>query len=435
MDIRKLKRAIRMAVERPESETRLSMVELRDVLEDIIADVYQHSETRLPAGRGDPEIYKQKAKMGKKLEEAGVLPKELAECARIAGDSLNNALHKREVKPTASDIVLPLKNLLRVLKWYERECPATATGESAGETARPGDKEGPYTGATVVLAGKDAGSDIEKEWDEIRTSLANDGAAVVSDEAYLSDRSQLDNALCVQLFGTLDRWDGAKVQLEKCGLKAGSDHLLQWRKALPNPRIDAEIVESLEEEDRRFCDHARTGSFEEFKMAVRDKLRELMKPAEEIPMWGKPYLYITADRSNKTDDDHAGRFQDAACKYVNADVMRKGKEGQQRSDFKHALKKGASGIVFLYGDTQPEFIENWLSFFKREMAGMRMKSYPKMLQLNLKLAALYEAPPEGEEKKQIKPRKGMTEKELPTFGSREAFSLGDVAEICKRLLR
>jgi hypothetical protein len=151
----------------------------------------------------------------------------------------------------------------------------------------------------------------------------------------------------------------------------------------------------------------------------------------------KPYLYIAADRSNDKDYDYAGRLQDAASKYVDVDVMKKGKEGEQKSDFKDALKS-AAGILFLYGDTQPEFIENWLSFYKRQKQRflIEIRKNPKAdPRLNVRLTALYEAPPGEAEKKEVRPRKGIAEDELPTYGSREAFTLNDVAAICMRMLR
>jgi len=327
-----------------------------------------------------------------------------------------------------------------LLRWYEREYQATAAGESANgleEIDRGREKEGHYTEKTVILAGYVLGSEIEEEWDAIRKFLVNDGVTVVSDDVSSADSSRFPDALFLQLFGTLDRLDQARQRFEKCGLEDSSNRTLLWRKTLPNPRIDAQALKSLDEEDRRFCEGARTGLFEEFKLAVRDRLHDLIKPFDpDLSPRVKPYLYITADRSNKTDYDYAGKLQDAARKYADVDVMKEGKEGEQKSDFKEALKI-AAGILFLYGDTQPKFIENWLSFYKREkqLSLMKIRKNPKLAQLlNVKLTALYEAPPGTEDMRQIKPLTGIADDELPTYGSRDTFNVNDVEKICTRLL-
>jgi hypothetical protein len=353
----------------------------------------------------------------------------------------NVAAHSAQKTITETDFLSALQNLLPVLRWYEREYQSIATDEVANgsrEIDRDAEKENRCAEKTVILAGYLLGSEIDDEWDAIRKFLINDGVTVVSDNVLPAHRARFPNAVFLQLFGTLDRLDQARQQFGKWELEDGSNRTLRWRKTLPNPRIDAQVLKSLDEEDRRLCEGARTGLFEEFKLAVRDRLQELMEPPDPDAMPRlKPYLYITADRSNKTDYGYAGRLQDAARRYADVDVMKDGKEGEQRLDFKEALKI-AAGIVFLYGDTQPKFIENWLSFYKREkqLFLMKMRKNPKIgPPLNVKLTALYDAPPGAEEKRQIRPLTGIADDELPVYGSRDTFTINDVEKICTRLLR
>jgi hypothetical protein len=426
VSLQKLKQLIRGAVGIADQAEAAAVGELRKVLDIAIRDVYRRNIR-------DPRTEPLQNLIGP-LTRTGYLPASVSDCASLVKDIGNVGVHSAEKTITEADFVSALQNLLTVLRWYEQEHQQIATGESADRSEvidQVFDKEGQYAGKVVVLAGTEPGSDIEDEWDAIRKVLINDGVAVVSQDIFEREHLKLENVFFVQLFSTLGRLDHARLLFEKCGLADGSNRILQWRKTLPNPRIDGQILKSFDEEDRRFCEGARSGLFEEFKLALRDKLREMANPSDQIIENVKPYLYIAADRSNKADYDYAGKLQEAASKYADADVMRHGREGEQKKDFKDALKS-AAGIVFLYGDTQPEFIEGWLSFYKREKQLFYLQMKRK---LRVKLAALYEAPPQEENRKQVKPLKGIAEDELLTFGSREAFTLNDVPAICGRLFR
>jgi hypothetical protein len=417
ISIRKLKNDIRDAVQRADGEPRASMLDLRNLFEKIIIDVYRRSVGHLPRARGeDPAI----AKMLSKLDEAKVLPKDIVECVRTACDNLNRAAHPRPVLPAGSDVILPLKNLLYVLKWYEREYQTTVGGESANlpeEIARTDDEKGPYAGTTVILARTESGSDIEEERHVIRKYLVNYGVTVVSDRG-LSDDSEFRNAFFIQLFSALDQLDRAKTQLEECGLEYGSGRIFQWRKTLPNPRIDSEILKSLPEEDRRFCDgeNVRTGSFEEFKLQVRNEFDKLNASPE------RPYLYLTFDRSNETDDSYATRLNEVAREVADVKLI---PAKNARGDFIRTLKK-ATGFVFLYGDTESSFIEEWMGCYTESKRGMKA---------HLKLAALYQAPPQNQEMRNVEPRIGLRTGEWRKYGSRDQFVLGDIEAYCAELRR
>jgi hypothetical protein len=193
--------------------------------------------------------------------------------------------------------------------------------------------------------------------------------------------------------------------------------ILQWRKKVPTPRLDSAILESLDAEDREFCEgeDVRTGLLEDFKLAIRDKLDELNKPAPQDPNGEKPYLYIAAD----TTDLHFARLlQAAARKRTVADVMVQD-EGKRREDFVDGLVQ-ASGVIFLYGNAQREFVDLWLKEFVRKT---------RLLKVRPRLAALYQAPPEKtKEQEPLVPIE-----ELRTEGSQKEFSLQGIERICAEL--
>src|SRR5262249_49322243 len=160
----------------------------------------------------------------------------------------NVAAHSAQKTITETDFVSALQNLLPLLRWYEREYQSTATDEVANgsrEIDRSAEKEDHCAEKTVILAGYLLGSEIDGEWDAIRKFLINDGITVISDDVLPPDSARFPNAVLLQLFGTLDRLDQARQQFGKWSLKDGSDRTLRWRKTLPNPRIDAQVLKSF----------------------------------------------------------------------------------------------------------------------------------------------------------------------------------------------
>jgi hypothetical protein len=415
----KLKRNIRSALEKADSEPRAAMIELRLVLEEAVTDVFRRTKEQLPAAsRADPSIELSKGRITRLLKDAGVLPRDIADCAFKASEYLNAPAHSGSVQPTGSDVILPLKHLLRVLRWYEHEYVPmnSGTGVDGDKGQRLRDTDGPFKETTVILPRQGAGSDAEYEWRKIYNMLLSDGVTVISEPVPLTD-PKAPSVLLVQVFGTLDRLEGVKLELEKWGISSVSDRVLQWRKTLPNPRIDSEILTSLDDDDKTFCETARTGSFEEFVLQVRSRL-ERDNSRRKIT-----FLYLTFDRSNSKDDSYADMLVSAARErgaYVKVIPAK-----NQKRDFISALKK-VTGFVFLYGDTNPSFIDEWIGNYIEGKLAMKA---------NVGLAALYQAPPDREEMKAVQPKVGLPAREWRRYGSREEFKPDDIHQYCAELDR
>jgi hypothetical protein len=293
--------------------------------------------------------------------------------------------------------------------------------------------QGPFAGKTVFLARKDTETYIEKEWLTVRSTLVSDGATVVpaaeSDKVdpEADTKSLRDADLFVQLFHALDRLEDAKAQLKSAEAEAESRKgktgrelpMLRWRKKHFDANADSNFLRNLPEEDQKFCQGSRTGTLEEFKLAISDKLQELSKPLPPPLATDQPYLYITAD---KADLDLAIKLQARAIagERALADVMTRD-ETKQREDFVEGLSR-ASAIIFLYGSAEPKFIEAWLKEFIRN-AGLS-KLLPKFK--NRKW--LYQAPPEKGESGGL-----MLPFELRTEGSQKEFTLEGIEKICAEL--
>jgi hypothetical protein len=291
--------------------------------------------------------------------------------------------------------------------------------------SKASDSKGAFSGKVVFLARTEPDSNIDKEWQDIRSLLVNDGATVVPNVTPEGDSvksaSELEGAirsadLFVQLFSALDMMEGAKTLLK--AIEPRKDvPVLQWRKKHPNPKTDLAILESLDEEDKQFCEGAtvQTGLLEDFKLAIRDKLEALSKPAPEITSSDKPYLYIAADTP---DLRIARQLQAAARKRTVADVMSQD-EAERREDFENGLMQ-ASGVVFLHGHAKRQFVDLWLKEFIRKT---------RLLKIHPKLAVLYQAPPKKtEEEEPLVPIE-----ELRTEGSQKEFTLQGIEMICAEL--
>jgi hypothetical protein len=226
---------------------------------------------------------------------------------------------------------------------------------------------GPFAGTTVFLARKDTETYIESEWLTVRNTLLSDGSTVVpalerNDGSRDTDAELLGRAdLFIQLFHGLDRLEDAKAQLKAAEAEAEFRKsqtgkllpILRWRKKHFNATADTNFLRNLLEEDQKFCQSAQTGTLEEFKLAISDKLQELRNPPHPPPPPDpQPYLYITAD---KFDRDLAIKIQARAREHTLADVMTRD-ETRQRHDFIEGLTR-ASGIIFLYGNAEARFIE------------------------------------------------------------------------------
>jgi len=290
--------------------------------------------------------------------------------------------------------------------------------------------KGPFTGMIVYLARDASGSSVEKEWQDIRSLLLNDGVSVVSSAA--SDGSAVSTAtesktaenavLFVQVFSAQEV-DHAKAQLETFeACKSGkSIPVFQWRKKFKE-NIDAAVLKALEPEDREFCEGAQSGLLEDFKVAIRSKLAEELekiKAAQENPprppsLAEQPYIYITADTP---DLPLARQLQQTAVERTVAVIMTED-EAQRREDFENNLSL-ASGVVFLHGKAGRKFVQLWLNEYARKTC---------LLRLHTKVAALYQAPPEKPEEERPSPPI-----KLRTVGSQETFTVAAIKEICAEL--
>jgi hypothetical protein len=275
-------------------------------------------------------------------------------------------------------------------------------------------RKGPFAGKVVLLARREA--DIEREWNEVADLLRNDGVTLLAGDAILAAADGTSAPpprpdLFVQLLSPLDPIEHAGAQLAAVAA-LGSVPILQWRK-----QMDARLLAGMDAEYRKLFDgpHVLAVGLEEFKRAVRDKLKELTRPRREGVVYDKPYLYITAD----TPDLHFAReVQAAARKRTVADVMLEDESGR-RADFEEGLKR-AAGVLFLYGDAGRLFIDRWLKEFVRKTS---------LLQVHPRLVALYQAPP----KKRAEDEPLVPFDELRMFGSQETFSLEPVEAICVEL--
>ncbi len=416
VSLRQLKRSIRLAVEIADRAPGPAVGELRKVLDVMIRSIYRRTIR-------DPRTEPMQNLIGT-LSKAGYLPAPITDCANLVKNIGNVGVHSAQKTISEAEFVSALQNLLHVLRWYERD-RQTILSQSAShsvETELSGDKEAPYTDKTVILAWREPESDVEEEWHAVRKFLINYGVTVLSDEVAQGDRLKIQNAVFVQLFSMMDRLDRAKLQFQKFSLEYGPNHILQWRKTLPKSKanssldVDLAILNSLDEEDRRFCEGAQTGSFEEFKLQVRSQLERGNTTGE------RPYLYLTFDRSNERDDRYATKLVKVAAELADVKVM---PAKNQRRDFFGALRK-ASGFVFLFGDTEPSFIEDWIGYY---IDGKRA------IKANVRLAALYQAPPLNGEKKAAELKIGLRREEWRTYGSRDEFIPEDIEQYLAELRR
>lgn len=290
-------------------------------------------------------------------------------------------------------------------------------------------KIGPFAGLTVCLAPNAPDSNTEREWLGIRSLLVNDGANVVPSAtpdggAAISEgefEAAVEGAdLFVQLFDA-PVVDHAKKQLEVVKTRRSNRaiSILQWRKR-PKERIDAAILQALEEEDRAFCEGAcvQTGLLEDFKVAIRSKLQELKAaqngPAPQQPPLERPYIYIAADTP---DLGLARQLQKTARGRAVAVIMNE-EEALRREDFESNLML-ASGVVFVHGNAARRFVELWLNEFVKKT---------RLLGLNPKVTALYEAPPEKSEEEMPSPPINIR-----IEGSQREFTLAGIERICAEL--
>ena len=417
LSIQELKRRIRDAIEIADSAPDGAAIRLRKVVEAIIRDVYA---TKLRDSGTEPlqNLFGPLKKHG--------LPSHIADQHATFVVKIGNKAAHPGSRITEAEVVSSLQNVLPVLRWYEHERRASARDhDTAGpqETQTTPAKEGPYAGATVILAAHQPDSEIEDDWRSLRNYLLEYGVTVLSNQADLGQGLKHTNALFVQLFSTLDPVDEIKLLYGKFGLEPGSSRVLQWRKVLPKTKIDfdAAILNSLTDAERDFCEGAdvRTGLLEVFKLELRGKLEKLRTNKD------RPHLYLTFDRVNAKDDEYARDLVNFGRDTANFHLLPEDKEHLQKKDFFRHLNK-VSGVVFLYGDTRRAFIEKWIANYDEGKSELKA---------NVRLAALYNAPPEKPEMKTVEPIIILRPDELGTYGSRDSFIPNDLLKYCAELAR
>jgi TIR domain len=297
-------------------------------------------------------------------------------------------------------------------------------GEGAASNA-------PFEGMTVYLAPNATYSSVEREWQDIRSLLRNDGVCVVpsarseGDAATTGPESKAaeDAVLFIQVFSAHEV-NHAKAQLEtfETGKSGKPIDVLQWRKKFEENNIDWAVLKELKQEDREFCEGAQTGLLEHFKVEIRRNLGAKLakiKAAQERPSAppspsDQPYIYIAADTP---DLRLARQLQKTATERAVAVIMNE-EETQRREDFESNLAL-ASGVVFLHGNATRRFVELWLNEFVKKT---------RLLKLHPKIAALYEAPPEKTDDERPSPPI-----KLRIVGSQKEFTIAGIEKICAEL--
>ena len=283
------------------------------------------------------------------------------------------------------------------------------------------DAKGAFVGRTVLLAPTRPNSSAKEEWISIRNLLANDGATVLPSATVDFDAAVQKAELFVQIFSAADGLDEARAQLESVE-ENNSIAILQWRKKVTNVKVDAACLAALDEVDRKFCEreYVRTGLIEDFKVAIRDTLSRIgsethKRNSARKSVDEKPFLYIVADT---IDLSLARQIQDFARPRTVAVVMDED-ETQRREDFAESIKL-ASGVIFLHGHAERQFISRWLAEFEKKT---------RLWKVHPRIRALYQAPPaKAPEDQPLVPAD-----ELRIEGSQNEFTLAGIDRICAEL--
>jgi hypothetical protein len=298
------------------------------------------------------------------------------------------------------------------------------------ELKRP---KNPLTGKTVLLAPLEPDidePDLTEKWNEIYQLLRSDGVTILPKQEYPIDETELNKAIgadvqkadmFVQLL-SLEKWDRAKLQFGAAAKAATARDIpiLQWRR-----RINAELLADLPEDDKNLLEGptVRASSLQELKNEIRERLKQ--PPPNEPPVGDRPYIYIAA---NTCDQSVAAQLQDRGRKKADAEVM---VGEQRRRNFKEALKR-STGLIFLYGGTKPDFINQWARQYIRDIGDpdIRKMREKRGLDARPKLTVLYRAPPKKEPQEEAQL---MIPFEPLTFGSHEKLILEDIERICAEL--
>jgi hypothetical protein len=433
ISFRELKGRIRRAAENAENAPMSSMVELRQVFERLVLELYRGAKPDLPdAGKEDPNIEKKASAMTAVLKEGGVLHKTLA---GPVFDSLKRLAEVIHYEPgTQADVIRPLNNLLTVLRRLETEEGKILKGLSPADLPRA-DPNGPLfeKGVTVVLACISPESEVSDQWDQLCFSLSNWGVTLVPGRlSALNDefrQAARKAEFFIQVFSALDALDPARSQkkafLDACGLEEGSKRVLQWRRKLEKSsektdvNVDSLVLRPLTNEDVSFCEDAEDGIFAEFTADVRERLNRLI-------IGEKLYLYFVADRSNRRDELYARELQKIAHERVQATAIALPTGANPKSFSKWI--KSSYGFVFLYGDTEVGFIE--------EHGNRYIDNIKKLEKAKLHAipCALFQAPPgpEREAMRQVEPFVAL---DWRKYGSRHEFRPQDIVNYCMHLRR
>lgn len=256
------------------------------------------------------------------------------------------------------------------------------------------EKHGYFSGISVLLAPIEKESVLEEDWKYIRNQLKSDGVTLFTEEpagngAFDFEAGLQKANLFVQLLDLRDAQDSAKRQLD--AFKAHeSTPLLRWRAPIRNRELPMPA----------HFDGAEVGTPIDFANTIRAKLKELKEakrppPPKPIPDL-RPYLYIAADTPDRK---NALKLQAAARKHILADIMKEsnGLGEDRKQDFDAALevaKVTRMGIVFLYGEAEPTFVEDTISFYTKQVA-VKLQKDPTALYTRVYLAPHKKSPVSG----------------------------------------
>jgi hypothetical protein len=152
----------------------------------------------------------------------------------------------------------------------------------------------------------------------------------------------------------------------------------------------------------------RTGLLEVLKLELCGKLGRLKTNGD------RPHLYLTFDSANAKMMTMREIWSISDAKQPNF-ACSHGKEHLQKKDFFRYLNK-VSGL-FHYGDITRSFTKKWIAHYDDGKSE---------LNANVRLAALYNAPPQQPEMKTVEPIIVLGPEELGTYGSRERFIWHDL---------
>ena len=321
--------------------------------------------------------------------------------------------HRDEYYRKLQILAQDLRDLLKTMR--------ASTGGAVEEAKRP------FTGKTVLLGPR--GDDVEGEWEEVRATLIDFGAAVLPEVDNHLDAGEFAAQLTrdvaradlfVQLLSPVDEFNQrpsstdppSPAQLQYLAGRSRSElPVLQWRKPSKLKYWNKEFLEGP---------YVLASGLEEFKREIKKVLTALSEPPRKKPdPTAAPYVYITADDADVSLALELKEIAEVKSKFTDqCGIMAR---EQRMENFLEQLEL-ADVVVFLYGAGEPKFIDNWLYTYSRLKA--KGKTKPPQIEV------LYRAPPRKTEMEhKLRAPLGA----FMRVGSEEAFSCDGMQEIFNEL--